>query len=155
MLPLHVAVIAAGDAPDDSEDVINFLCQRYPEALRQTNQKLQTPLHLAVSAPYLNEAAIQLLLEGYPTAAMLADEYGWTPAHYVCQKRRPDGSAARVLSLILRHSPSSADAVTRNLEKPIHIAAKNDADDLIQIFLEIETASLHLTADDATDRDSA
>jgi hypothetical protein len=155
MLPLHVAVVAAGDAPDDPGDVVEFLCQRYPEALRQTNQKLQTPLHLAVSAPYLNEAAIQLLLEGYPTAAMLADEHGWTPAHYVCRARRPDGSAARVLSLILRHAPSSADAVTRNLEKPIHIAAKNDADDLIQIFLEIETSSFHITADDATDRDSA
>jgi Ankyrin repeats (3 copies) len=157
VVPLHVAVVAAGDARDDAPEAIelvDFLCKRYPEALRQTNKKLQTPLHLAVSTPFLNETLIQRLLKGYPTAAQLADEQGWTPAHYVCQSRRTDGIAARVLSLILRHSPSSADAVTRNLEKPIHIAARNNADDVIQILLESETASYELNAGEAVLHDA-
>jgi ankyrin repeat protein len=144
MLPLHTSVVAAGASAatttgnDGSVKLVEFLCQRFPPALKQTNSRLQTPLHLALSASRIDEPIVSCLLTWYPTAALLADEGGWTPTHYVC--RHQGDSATRALRLLLEHTPAAIDAVTRNLEKPIHIAAQKNAGELIGVFMEVAEA---------------
>jgi hypothetical protein len=119
-------------------EVVEFLCQRYPAALKRTNSQHQTPLHLAVLS-HAHESVIACVLQWYPTAAQLADDRGWTPTHYVCQNNSSTSgsSAANVLRLLLQeNSASVASTVTRNLEKPLHIAAQSNAGEVIRVLLE-------------------
>jgi ankyrin repeat protein len=147
MLPLHTAVVAAVEsastAPDNDgpDALIEFLCQRFPSALKETNARLQTPLHLALSTSRIDEPIVVCLLTWYPTAALLADEDGWTPTHYVC--RQQGDSATRVLRLLLEHMPAAIDTSTRNLEKPIHVAAQHSACDLVRVFMEAAESQAH------------
>ena len=130
LLPLHLAV-AHPPTTDASPELVEFLCQRYPVALKHTNSLHQTPLHLAVLSRS-DFRVIECLLRWYPTAAQLADAHGWTPTHYACQH----SGRGEVLRLLLQDSSCVAGTITSRLEKPLHIAARHNATDLIGILLE-------------------
>lgn len=141
--PLHYATHHRA-----SVECVAFLVEKFPSAVRQTNAGYQTPLHLACisssvhgsfdsdtmghAARPVDLAVVALLLEHYPTAAQLADGNGWTPLHHVC--RSADSSVELVRALI-QASPGAISATTRQLERPVHVAAEYNAE-LVELLVE-------------------
>jgi hypothetical protein len=100
-------------------DVVEFLMQKFPEAVRVTNYAHRTCLHMACMSDTICRATLMALLDRYPTAAQLADQDGYTPFHLACWH----GASMELLLLLIQTSPSVVRMSTRSLQKPLHVAS--------------------------------
>jgi hypothetical protein len=98
--------------------VVEYLVQKFPEAVRVTNYSHQTPVHMACMSNQISLPVVELLLEHYPTAAQLADQDGYTPFHLACLH----GAKTELLQLLMQTSPSVIRMSTRALQKALHVA---------------------------------
>jgi hypothetical protein len=97
--------------------VVEYLVQKFPEAVRVTNYSHQTPVHMACMSDQISLPVVELLLEHYPTAAQLADQDGYTPFHLACLH----GANTELLQLLIQTSPSVIRMNTRALQKALHV----------------------------------
>jgi hypothetical protein len=97
--------------------VVEYLVQKFPEAVRVTNYSHQTPVHMACMSDQISIPVVELLLEHYPTAAQLADQDGYTPFHLACLH----GAKTELLQLLIQTSPSVIRMNTRALQKALHV----------------------------------
>jgi hypothetical protein len=97
--------------------VVEYLVQKFPEAVRVTNYSHQTPVHMACMSDQISLPVVELLLEHYPTAAHLADQDGYTPFHLACLH----GAKMELLQLLIQTSPSVIRMNTRALQKALHV----------------------------------
>jgi hypothetical protein len=119
--PLHYACYHGVDA-----QVVQFLLTKYPEAARTTNDHYQSPLHLACACPSLNTGrVIELLLEVFPGAAQLADQDGMTPLHWACSSCYGANPCTDILQALT--TSGVIRSLTRTMETPLHVAARNGA----------------------------
>jgi ankyrin repeat protein len=61
-------------------NLVKFLIEQWPEALREKNYALQTPLHQAISSSWKLEV-VRLVVDGWDEAVREKDRAGNTPLH--------------------------------------------------------------------------
>lgn len=137
-MPLHYACHHAANMT-----VVKFLLQVFADAVRRTNDRHQTPLHLTCCLERPDPAIISLLLEYYPTAAQLPDHSGYTPLHRLCGTA---DNASELLPLLFQTSPMTVSAVTVDMQKPLHVAAEAGAGlTVVELLLEQDPAQCRYT----------
>ena len=87
------------------------------------------PLHLA--ALHGPEAAVRLLLEAAPAAAMAADALGCLPLHWAAQNRR-----MAAVCLLLEAAPEAASAAAASVWLPLHYAAVGGHELTVRLLLQ-------------------
>jgi ankyrin repeat protein len=123
-------------------NVVEYLVQKFPEAVRVTNYSHQTPVHMACMSDKISLDVVELLLEHYPTAAQLADQDGYTPFHLACLH----GAPKELLHLLIRTSPSVIRMSTRSLQKALHVTCLHaPLLETVQLLLKRDPSSVRAT----------
>lgn len=120
-------------------DVVDYLAQRNPDALRARDHRGRLPLHLAIIyRPRLS--VVRMLVEMYPQALRetIDDKTGHLPLHCAfldrCEEDKDDdrisverhGRPDVTVFLILQH-PEAVRARTANGHLPLHLAFADDS----------------------------
>jgi len=126
-LPLHIAVMTAPSA-----NAVRLLIQAHPTSLLETTEEqLQTPLHLALSSPYVTPLqtldTLKLLLQAYVTSRhgtyvdgrlvlKMEDASGRYPLHYACENQ----ASLEATRLLLLSYPKAVKFQNGSGDYPLH-----------------------------------
>jgi ankyrin repeat protein len=126
-LPVHIALITAPSA-----NAVRLLIQAHPTSLLETTEEhLQTPLHVALSSPYVAPLqtldTIKILLHAYVTSRhgtyvdgrlvlKMEDASGRYPLHYACENQ----ASLEATKLLLTSYPKSLMYRNANGDYPLH-----------------------------------
>lgn len=129
-LPLHSACVRPYDS---SLEVVRFMFEQCPVAIRIRDREGDLPLHLAVSiAPF---HVVQFLVEKYPEAVMEKGSDGWLPLHDAAERFDDDGSEFEkllIVKLLIDRYNGPADhcnglkVLDASGNLPLHCAAGRD-----------------------------
>jgi len=119
-------------------EVVKFLYERYPEAIRIKGSCERLPLHTA-DVNNASKETVEFLIDMYPDAVRVVDEYGGLPLHCACSY----GGAREIVQLLIDRYSGEAIyhnglAVSNIVGRiPLHCAANNQtALDLFPLLLE-------------------
>lgn len=126
-LPLHIALMTAPSA-----NAVRLLIQAHPTSLLETTEdQLQTPLHMALSSPYVTPLqsldTIKLLLQAYVTSRhgtfvdgrlvlKMEDASGRYPLHYACENQ----ASLEATRLLLLSYPKAVKFPNAEGDYPVH-----------------------------------
>ncbi|KAG7349718.1 ankyrin repeat domain protein [Nitzschia inconspicua] len=115
-LPLHHACEAGCDS-----DIIHMLLKSSRVTATALTGKYDTALSLACSCNK-SVASVKLLVEAFPKALSLRNNYGFAPIHCVCRAHLP---RMGIVEILLDAYPSSVFLKTNSGEAPIHLLSSN------------------------------
>jgi ankyrin repeat protein len=118
-LPLHYACEAGSNA---SVDVIACLLSASADSVKAVTRKRDTALHLACATNKISVETVRLLLQQYPAATLMANEYGFIPLHGLARAYQP---SLAICQALLEASPTSIHVLTRTGESAVHLATSN------------------------------
>lgn len=111
-LPLHLILRAQA-----SEEVILYLLQMFPFAVKCMDDMGRLPLHYACSN-LISSNIITHLLDQYPSSCSVQDKGGWTPIHVSASV----GVDLRLFHRMLQQSSTTIHQVTHRGSTPLDIA---------------------------------
>jgi len=119
--PLHVAL----ENSNVSEHVLLEMVARNKKAAKVMNNGKNTPLHFAL-ANAVGEPVVLALLEAWPDATAVSNEYDFTPLHIAVstfENATTVRSSTKVLVAIINASPAAVQRKGGDVDKtPLHIA---------------------------------
>jgi len=110
--PLHFACLY-----DPRFEVVQFLINRYVQAVQHRDTVLRCPLHYAAFGK-ADASVIELLIEHYPKAARIADSRGWLPLHVAVKM----SCSFETLRKLVEAYPESLNSKTVKGSTPLHVA---------------------------------
>ena len=125
-LPIHIALMTAPSA-----NAVRLLIQAHPTSLLETTEELRTPLHMALSSPYVAPLqtldTIKLLMQAYVTSRhgsfvdgrlvlKMEDATGRYPLHYACENQ----ASFEATKLLFESYPKAAKFKNANGDYPLH-----------------------------------
>jgi len=128
-LPIHILAFR-GYA---TQPELDLLLQYYPESttIKDGKQPQNLPLHLALKKAFTHDA-IQSLLNHYPKAVQLQDDYGNLPLNIALMFGIPHNT----ILYILHQYPNAAMSVDNNGSYPIHRASRLHSPELMHALLD-------------------
>ena len=113
--PLH-ALSKNGENLDDSVavDILGFLLERCPEAVRRADDDGHLPIHLALMSSKSFEFC-RMLIEAYPGSERIATSGGFLPLHIACRV-----GAVVTVEYLLKLYPESINLIDGDGGYPIH-----------------------------------
>lgn len=117
-------------APDD---VLMFICERFPETLRQENSLGQFPSHVACSSGSSPEF-IAHCINMCPQSVAVKDDAGKTPVHHLCSGYHQGDTVSRatirkmkqILWMLFRKAPASVVGGDNRGLGPIELALESN-----------------------------
>jgi ankyrin repeat protein len=115
-LPLHHACEAGCSA-----EIVRILLGKNLEAAQAVTRKQDSALSLTCLRN-ISLDTVNLLIEAYPNALTLKNQYGFAPIHCVCRAHQP---RLGIVKALLEACPSSSLLKTNSGETPIHLVSRN------------------------------
>jgi len=112
-------------------EILNFLLQEHPGALRITDSSASPPIHFACQGDAPQLAVIRFLLEQHPEAVRACDNAGALLLHRLCESNPPDNT----VQFLLETCEGSLSTKTNNGDVPLMVACKMDASQSVVQFL--------------------
>jgi len=117
--PLHIATERGM-----SQEILDYLCNAQPQALRYADQDGNYPLHYA--AMYSCSNTLRLFVEAFPDASRFPNERNRLPLHLMCTRFFEDEEScisSQDLKLLIKAYPEALRTSDRSGRMPLHLAA--------------------------------
>jgi ankyrin repeat protein len=127
--PLHLA------AQEGKTAVARFLVELWPEGTRATNERQQTPLHLAAQADLRDAGLMRVLVEQWPEGMREGERWLNTPLHLAAYQ----GQGTEVVRLLVEGWPEAVRKKNALGNTPLHLAAgvRSRNTDVIRFLAEL------------------
>jgi hypothetical protein len=123
--PLYRIVALGG-----SLEVVQLVCQVWPQALSEATKFRSTPLH-AATAFQASLKVIQYLHTEYPDAISITTKHGYTPLHNACEY----GASPEVIQYLVDAHPEAGVRINKLGKTPYQTAQKNNAEPMVLSLL--------------------
>ncbi len=103
-----------------NEDILKYLIQQYPEALKLPNKFGFLPIHKAAMCKHCDGDTLKALIDANPAGLLVKNREGSTPLHLAIAGRQPQ---LQTVGMLLRTQPKAAKVKDRHGRVPMHLLA--------------------------------
>ena len=119
-LPLHVSIITGAPV-----DIVQYLCQAQPQALKEIDVDGNLPVHHAAS---YSSPALKFVIEAHPEACHVPNRKDRFPLHLLCASSCLDSeTAVQDVEICFKAYPKAIQVADRYGRLPLHLTCQTHA----------------------------